>query len=104
MKHHESNCQFDSQPLKVENHFLLSFRWRGTYLWKALDKGYNSTLDLTSIKGLHKKLCASKVVGVPISGILGFPKQNDILVQGPWPSIDTTIRGKVVASPQFEPQ
>ncbi len=41
-----------------------------TYHWKALNKGYNFALDLLSIEGLHAKLCASKVVGIPILGIL----------------------------------
>jgi hypothetical protein len=47
-------------------------RWRPTYLWKNLDVAYNFALDLTSIEGLHKKLWASKVVGVPILGISGL--------------------------------
>ncbi len=41
-KGHESNCQFDSRPLKVRNHLdLLACRWRVIYRWKALDNGYN---------------------------------------------------------------
>ncbi len=40
---------------------------------KSLDEGYNFTLNLTSIKGLHTKLWASKIVGVLISKILGLP-------------------------------
>jgi hypothetical protein len=40
------------------------------YRWKSFNKGYNFVLDLISIKGFHKKLWASKVVGVPISGIV----------------------------------
>ncbi len=35
-------------------------RWHGTYRGKALNKGYNFILDLTSIKGLHTKLWAPK--------------------------------------------
>jgi hypothetical protein len=42
------------------------------YYWKAFDKGYNFVLDLTSIKGLHKKLWASKVIRVLILKIVGF--------------------------------
>jgi len=38
-----------------------------------LDEGYNFVLDLTSIGGLHTKICASKVAGDPILGILGLP-------------------------------
>jgi hypothetical protein len=53
----ESNCQFDSRPLKVENRpDSLSCRWHATYRWKYLDKGYNFTLDLTRIGGLQKKV------------------------------------------------
>jgi len=54
------------------------FKWHATYLWKALSNGYNFALDLLSIGGFHTKLWASKVVGVLILGILGFPGQNDI--------------------------
>jgi hypothetical protein len=62
MKGRELNCQFDSRPLKVKNHpNLLVFRWRVTYHWKVIDKVYNFSLNLISVKGLHKKLWASKV-------------------------------------------
>jgi hypothetical protein len=38
----KSNWQFDSRPLKVGNrpNFLV-WKWRATYCWKALNKGYN---------------------------------------------------------------
>jgi hypothetical protein len=39
--------------------------------WKALDKGYNFALELISIKGMHKKVWASKFARVPISRISG---------------------------------
>jgi len=70
-KSRESNWQFDSRPLKVRNHpdFLVG-RWRATYQWKALDKGYNFVLDFISIEGLHTKLWAPKVTRVPFVGIL----------------------------------
>jgi len=49
----ESNCQFDSRPLKVGNRFnFLACRWRATYHWKVLNEGYNFASDLTSIRGL----------------------------------------------------
>ncbi len=68
------NCQFDSQPLKVKNRpDLLVFRWPASYRWKALDKVYKFASNLISIGGLHKKLWASKVVGVPISRISRLP-------------------------------
>jgi hypothetical protein len=44
-----------------------------TYRWKALDKGYNFALDLIAIRGLHRKLCALKVIRVPVVGILELP-------------------------------
>jgi hypothetical protein len=44
-----------------------------TYHWKVLNKGYNIPLEFTSIKGLHKKLWASKVARVLILGISGLP-------------------------------
>jgi hypothetical protein len=46
---------------------------RATYHWKALNEGYNFALDLTLIRGLHKKLFASKMARVPILGIMGLP-------------------------------
>jgi hypothetical protein len=62
----ESNWQFDSRPQKVENRFnSLACRWRSTCRWKDLDEGYNFTLDLILIGGLHKKLYSHKVTGVP---------------------------------------
>jgi hypothetical protein len=69
----ESNWQFDSKPLKVGNHpnFLVC-RWRATYHWKALDKGYNFVLNLISIGGLHTKLWCPKVVEIPTLAILGL--------------------------------
>jgi hypothetical protein len=48
-------------------------RWRATYLWKALNKGYNFALNLTSIEGLYTKVWAPKVVGIPILGIPKLP-------------------------------
>jgi hypothetical protein len=43
----ESNCQFDSRPLKVKNWpNFLACRWRATYHWKALNEGYNFISDL----------------------------------------------------------
>jgi hypothetical protein len=73
-KGRESNCQFDSQPLKVGNRpdFLMC-RWHATCLWKALDEGYNFASDLISIGGLHTKLWAPKIMRILSLGILGFP-------------------------------
>jgi hypothetical protein len=73
-KGQESNWQFDSWPLKVGNRpdFLVC-RQRATYRWKDFDEGYNFALDLILVRGLHRKLCAPKVVGVLVVGISGLP-------------------------------
>jgi hypothetical protein len=47
-----------------------------TYHWKALDEGYNFALDLIAIRGLHRKLHAFKVAGVPVVAISGLPLGN----------------------------
>jgi hypothetical protein len=74
MKGWESNWQSDSQSLKVGSWLdLIACRWCDTYHWKALDKGYNFAFDLISIWGLHAKLWAPKVAGVPILAISGLP-------------------------------
>jgi hypothetical protein len=73
----ESNWQFDSRPLNVRNRpDFLTCRWRATYRWKALDKGYNLFLNLISIRGLQAKLLAPKVTGVLAMGISGLPLGN----------------------------
>jgi hypothetical protein len=73
-KGRESNWQFDSRLLKVGNRpDFLACRGCVTYLWKALDEGYNFVWDLISIRGLHTKLWAPKVVGIPTLAISGLP-------------------------------
>jgi hypothetical protein len=72
-KGQESNWQFDSQLLKVSSRpNFLACRWCVIYRWKYLDKGYNFSLDLISIKGLHTKLWTPKVAGVSTLGISGL--------------------------------
>jgi hypothetical protein len=65
-------------------------RWCVTYCWEYFNKGYNFVSHLTLIRGLHKKLWASKLVGVPISW--ESPK-NDIWVQPLWLIIENIIKG-----------
>jgi len=73
----ESNCQFDSRPLKVRNRpNFLAFRWHATYLWKVFNEGYNFASNLISIRGLHTKLWDPKVVRVPTLGVLGLPFES----------------------------
>ncbi len=61
-------------PLKVKNrpNFLVC-RWCATCCWKALDEGYNFSLDLTLIGNLHTKLWAPKVAEIPTLGISRLP-------------------------------
>jgi hypothetical protein len=70
----ESNWQFNSRPLKVGNQPDPDVcRWSATHRWKVLDEAYNYASDLIAIGGLHMKLCALKVAGVPVVGISRFP-------------------------------
>jgi hypothetical protein len=64
-KGRESNCQFDSRPLKVRNRPFLDFRLEcATWRWKDLDKGYNFGSDLVVIGHYSWELCPFKVPGV----------------------------------------
>jgi hypothetical protein len=49
------------------------FRCRATYLWKAIDEGYNVSSDLIIMRDVHAKLWAPKVAEVPVVGILELP-------------------------------
>jgi hypothetical protein len=74
------------------------------YHWKALNKGYNSVLDLISIKGLHAKLWGPKIVEVPTMGIPGLPLESPgtkcHLDVAPVERHRIYYKGKVVASPK----
>jgi hypothetical protein len=52
---------------------FVMYKQRETYRWKALDKGYNFSLDFIAIGGLHAKLCASKIARVQVVGISRLP-------------------------------
>jgi hypothetical protein len=99
------------RSLKVDNRpYFLACRWRATYRWKDVEKGYNFATNLTSIGGLHTKLWNPKIAKIPISKFwefqdshLGVPGQNDIWVLAPWLSTKNIIRWKVVASPKSGP-
>ncbi len=79
------------------------FRWCATYHWKDLDKGYNFALQLIPIGGLYAKLWGSKVAGVSTLAILGSPGTKCHLDVGFMKRHIVSIKGKVVASPKFEP-
>jgi hypothetical protein len=62
---------------KVENQpDFLTCKWYAAYCWKTLDEGYNFASNLIAIKGLHAKLWAHKVVGVPGVRILGLSLES----------------------------
>jgi hypothetical protein len=81
------------------------WRWHVIYRWKTLNKGYNFVLGFTSIRGLHKKIWASKVVGVLILKFSKLPtwESQDKMTFGckPYDQLENIIRGKVMASPKF---
>jgi hypothetical protein len=51
-------------------------QWHAPYCWKVPHKGYNFALHLISIEGLHTKLWAPKIAGVPILQISRLPLGN----------------------------
>jgi len=104
-KGRESNCQFDSQPLKVGNRPLPDVRFgSATWRWKALDEIYNFASDRVAIGGLLAKLCGSKVPGVPfgvISGLSrGSPGKNSHLHVGSVESHRVYYKGEGGGFPQ----
>jgi hypothetical protein len=104
-KGRESKWKFNSRPLKIKNQpDFLVFRHRAKYCWKALNKGYNFVLDVITIRGLHAKLWAPKVVGILAMRILGLPSGSPEtechLDVAPWRDAKNTIRGKVAVSPK----
>jgi hypothetical protein len=73
-KGRESNCQFDSRPLKVTNRLnFLACKWCETCRWKSFNDGYNFALNFISTRGLCAKLWAPKVIGVLVVEISGLP-------------------------------
>jgi hypothetical protein len=73
-KGRESNWQFDSRPLKVENRPAPDVRWESaTRRWKALKEGYKFSLDLVPIGGQGEKLWCPKVPGVQNRDNFGTP-------------------------------
>jgi hypothetical protein len=104
----ESNWQFDSRPLKVVNwHDFLTCRWHATNCWKALNKSYNFASDLISMEVCKESYGPSKSRQSQVwefrDSHLGVPRQNAIWMWPSWRGIEYIIRGKVVASPKFEP-
>jgi hypothetical protein len=73
----ESNWQFDSRPLKVNNWpNFLTCRWLATYRWKTLNKDYNFASHFISIGGLHTNLWGPKVARVSTLKISVLPLRS----------------------------
>jgi len=69
----ESNCQFDSRPLKIGNRPLPDVASRSaTRRWKAVDESYNFGLELVPIRVRGEKLWPSKVPGLQPGTVSGF--------------------------------
>jgi hypothetical protein len=72
-KGRESDCQFDSRSLKVENRPVPDVRSRSaTWRWKALFEGYKFDSDLILIGGQGEELQSPKVPRVQTGTILGL--------------------------------
>jgi hypothetical protein len=72
-KGQESNCEFDSRPLKVGNQPLPNVSSRSaTRSWKALDESYNFGLDLVPIRVWGEELWTSKVTRLQPRTVLGL--------------------------------
>ncbi len=72
-KGRESNWQFDSRPLKVENRPAPNVRWgSATWRWKALKDSYKIGWDVVPIGGQGEKLWCPKVPGVQTGTISGL--------------------------------
>jgi hypothetical protein len=83
-KGRESNCKFDSRPLKVGNRPLSDVASKNaTRCWKVLNESYNFGLDLVPIRVWGQELWASKVPGLQpgiVSGLqLGSPGKKSHL-------------------------
>ncbi len=66
----ESNCQFDSRPLKVGNRCLPDIRFEcATWRWKDLDEGYNFGSDLVAIRLCNREVQSSESPAGTISGL-----------------------------------
>jgi hypothetical protein len=101
-KGQESNCQFDSRPLKVGNRCFSDVRFgSATWSWKDLDKGYNFGLDLVAIRLCSRELWRFKVLRVPPGqfrdSISGVPGICAIWMPPLWRAAENTIGSKVVA-------
>jgi hypothetical protein len=105
-KGRESNCQFDSRPLKVGNRPLPDLRIKSEIRrWKDLDAGYKFGSDLVVIRRRSRELWAPKVPGLHSGQFSaqfrdsdpGVPGKSDIRAWVPRSVTKYTIGSMVVA-------
>ncbi len=108
----KAGSQTSNWPLKVGNRPDPSAcRQSAAHRWKTLKETYKFALHLIPIRGLSKKLRATKVPGVQIGTVLGQFRDSYLGILGQtaiwmwslWNGIEYIIWGKVVASPESEP-
>jgi hypothetical protein len=104
-KGQESNWQFDSRPLKVENRPVSDVRSRSaTWRWKALFEGYNFGSDLVrSEVGARSYVCPKSRdsnLGQFRDSTLGVPGKRAFRMPLLWANAENTIGSMVVASPE----
>ncbi len=94
MAKRKANSQIDNLTQTIKSHpNSLMCRWHATYCWKTLNKGYNFTLNLISIRGFHSKLLAPKVPRVLTLRISGLPLGS---LETKWHlGVDSVARHKV---------
>ncbi len=63
------------------------------HYWKVVNKGYNFAFDLIAIGGLHRKLCALKVVRIPIVRISGESQDKKPFGCGPRGELQSILYG-----------
>jgi hypothetical protein len=101
-KGRESNCQFDSWPLKVRKRPFPDL-WIESAIrrWKDLDAGYKFGSDLVAIRWRSRELWAPKVPGLRPGQFRdsnpGIPRKSDIWAWVPPRVTEYTIGSMVVA-------
>ncbi len=107
-KGRESNCQFDSRPLKVGNRPRPDLRIESAIRrLKDLDEGYKFGSDLVAIRLRSRELWAPKVSGLQPGQFrdsnLGVPGKSAIRVQVRRSDTENTIGRMVVEPPESGP-
>ncbi len=82
-KGRESNCQFDSRPLKVGNRPFPNLRIESAIRrWKDDDEGYKFGSDLVAIRLCSRELLSSQSPGTPPGTVSGQFRDSNLGVPG----------------------